>query len=117
VSVLFSLVAFAGGAWLLVESVERLVKALTGWAAAAGLSGLALSALVLGFDVESTGAGDADGHEEHGRPDRGPERGAGQTVERGGDPGPGRLDVRSRGRAPTARAPRARRRPPIRSAP
>jgi len=57
VSLVLSLVAFAGGAWLLVESVEGLVKALTGWAAAAGLSGLALSALVLGFDVESTGAG------------------------------------------------------------
>lgn len=56
-SILLSLVAFGGGAWLLVESVEGLVKALTGWAAAAGLSGLALSALVLGFDVESTGAG------------------------------------------------------------
>jgi len=57
VSLALSLVAFGGGAWLLVESVEGLVKALTGWAAAAGLSGLALSALVLGFDSESTGAG------------------------------------------------------------
>jgi len=57
VSLALSLAAFGGGAWLLVESVEGLVKALTGWAAAAGLSGLALSALVLGFDVESTGAG------------------------------------------------------------
>ena len=56
-SLLLSLAAFGGGAWLLVESVEGLVKALTGWAAAAGLSGLALSALVLGFDIESTGAG------------------------------------------------------------
>jgi len=57
VSILLSLAAFGGGAWLLVAAVEDLVKALTGWAAAAGLSGLALSALVLGFDVESTGAG------------------------------------------------------------
>ncbi len=56
-SLLLSLLAFGAGAWLLVESVEGLVKALTGWAAAAGLSGLALSALVLGFDIESTGAG------------------------------------------------------------
>ena len=54
---LLSIAAFGGGAWLLVESVEGLVRALTGWAAAAGLSGLALSALVLGFDLESTGAG------------------------------------------------------------
>jgi cation:H+ antiporter len=57
VTLALSVAAFGGGAWLLVESVEGLVKALTGWAAAAGLSGLALSALVLGFDVESTGAG------------------------------------------------------------
>lgn len=56
-SLALSLVAFGGGAWLLVESVEGLVKALTGWALAAGLSGLGLSALVLGFDLESTGAG------------------------------------------------------------
>ncbi len=56
-SIALSLVAFGGGAWLLVESVEGLVKALTGWAVAAGLSGLALSALVLGFDIEATGAG------------------------------------------------------------
>ena len=40
-----------------MESVEGLVKALQGWAVAAGLSGIALSALVLGFDVESTAAG------------------------------------------------------------
>jgi len=57
VSLALSLVAFGGGAWLLVESVEGLVKALTAWAVAAGLSGLALSALVLGIDLESTGAG------------------------------------------------------------
>ena len=56
-SLLLSIAAFGGGAWLLVESVEGLVKALTGWATAAGLSGLALSALVPGFDLESTGAG------------------------------------------------------------
>lgn len=37
--------------------MEGLVKALTGWAIAAGLSGLGLSALVLGLDIESTGAG------------------------------------------------------------
>lgn len=48
---------FAGGVWLLVESVEGLVKTVRGWAAAAGLSGIVLSALVLGFDVESTAAG------------------------------------------------------------
>lgn len=56
-TVALSVAAFGGGAWLLVESVESLVKALTAWALAAGLSGLALSALVLGFDLESTGAG------------------------------------------------------------
>lgn len=56
-SIALSLAAFGGGAWLLVESVEGLVKALTSWAVAAGLSGLALSALVLGFDIEATGAG------------------------------------------------------------
>lgn len=48
---------FGGGVWLLVESVEGLVKAVRGWAAAAGISGAVLSALVLGFDVESTAAG------------------------------------------------------------
>lgn len=48
---------FGGGVWLLVESVEGLVKAMRGWAAAAGISGALLSALVLGFDVESTAAG------------------------------------------------------------
>ncbi len=49
--------AFGGGVWLLVESVEGLVKTVRAWAAAAGLSGIVVSALVLGFDVESTAAG------------------------------------------------------------
>jgi cation:H+ antiporter len=49
--------AFAGGTWLLVEAVEHLVKAVRGWALAAGLSGVVLSALVLGLDLESTAAG------------------------------------------------------------
>ena len=48
---------FGGGVWLLVESVEGLVKTIRGWAGAAGISGILLSALVLGFDVESTAAG------------------------------------------------------------
>ncbi len=52
-------VLFGAGLWLLVESVERLVGLLRGWAAAAGLSGVALGALVLGFDPESTAAGTA----------------------------------------------------------
>jgi cation:H+ antiporter len=49
--------AFAGGVWLLVESVEGLVTHLRAWALAAGLSGVLVGALVLGFDVESTAAG------------------------------------------------------------
>lgn len=49
--------AFAGGLWLLVESVEGLIKGLRAWAAAAGLSGVVLAAVVLGFDLESTAAG------------------------------------------------------------
>jgi cation:H+ antiporter len=49
--------AFGGGLWLLVESVEGLIKSLRGWALAAGLSGVLVGALVLGFDVESTAAG------------------------------------------------------------
>jgi cation:H+ antiporter len=57
VSVALGIVLFAGGAALLVAAVERLAKALTAWAAAAGLSGVALSALVLGADLESTAAG------------------------------------------------------------
>lgn len=48
---------FGGGVWLLVESVEGLVKTVRGWAAAAGIPGVVLSALVLGLDVESTAAG------------------------------------------------------------
>jgi cation:H+ antiporter len=51
--------AFGGGVWLLVESVENLVGTVRRWAAAAGLSAIALSALVLGFDLESTVAGSA----------------------------------------------------------
>jgi cation:H+ antiporter len=49
--------AFGGGLWLLVESVEGLIKNLRAWALAAGLSGMLVGALVLGFDVESTAAG------------------------------------------------------------
>jgi cation:H+ antiporter len=37
--------------------VEGLVETLSRWAAAAGLSGIVVSALVLGFDLESTAAG------------------------------------------------------------
>jgi cation:H+ antiporter len=57
VSLLLGVGAFAGGAWLLVEAVEGLVGVLTRWAAAAGLSGLVLAAVVLGVDFEATGAG------------------------------------------------------------
>lgn len=53
------LVGFCGGVWLLVESVEGLVNAVRGWALAAGMSGVMLAALVLGFDLESTAAGAA----------------------------------------------------------
>jgi cation:H+ antiporter len=56
-SLAISVIAFGGGVWILVESVEGLVGTLTAWAAAAGLSGLALSALVLGIDLEATAAG------------------------------------------------------------
>jgi cation:H+ antiporter len=49
--------AFGGGVWLLVESVEGLITSLRAWALAAGLSGVLVGALVLGFDVESTAAG------------------------------------------------------------
>lgn len=56
-TVAVGLAAFAGGVWLLVESVEGLVDVLARWALAAGLSGVALAALVLGFDLESTAAG------------------------------------------------------------
>jgi cation:H+ antiporter len=49
--------AFGGGLWLLVESVEGLIKSLRAYALAAGLSGVLVGALVLGFDIESTAAG------------------------------------------------------------
>lgn len=49
--------AFGAGLWLLVESVERLITSLRAWALAAGMSGVVVGALVLGFDVESTAAG------------------------------------------------------------
>lgn len=56
-SLLVGIAAFGGGVWLLVESVEGLIKSLRGWALAAGLSGITVGALVLGFDIESTAAG------------------------------------------------------------
>lgn len=56
-SLAIAVLAFGGGVWLLVESVEGLVKTVRGWAMAAGISGVVLGALVLGFDVESTAAG------------------------------------------------------------
>lgn len=56
-SLALGLLAFGGGTWILVESVEGLVSTLRGWAAAAGLSGLVLAAIVLGLDFESTAAG------------------------------------------------------------
>lgn len=56
-SVVIGIVAFGGGVWLLVESVEGLIKSLRAWALAAGLSGVLVGALVLGLDVESTAAG------------------------------------------------------------
>jgi cation:H+ antiporter len=49
--------AFGAGLWLLVESVEGLITSLRAWALAAGMSGIVVGALVLGFDVESTAAG------------------------------------------------------------
>ena len=57
VSLALGVIAFGAGAWLLVESVEGLVTAIRGWALAGGLSGTALAALVLGFDLEATAAG------------------------------------------------------------
>jgi cation:H+ antiporter len=57
VDVVVGVALFAVGAALLVGSVERLASALMAWAAAAGLSGTALAALVLGADLESTAAG------------------------------------------------------------
>jgi cation:H+ antiporter len=56
-SVAVGAAAFGGGVWLLVESVEGLLRTVRAWAVAAGLSGVVLAALVLGFDVESTAAG------------------------------------------------------------
>jgi cation:H+ antiporter len=57
VSLAVGVAAFGGGLWLLVESVEGLIRSLRGWALAAGLSGVTVGALVLGFDLESTAAG------------------------------------------------------------
>ncbi len=56
-SLAIGIAAFVGGLWLLVESVEGLIKSLRAWALAAGMSGVMVGALVLGFDVESTAAG------------------------------------------------------------
>ncbi len=56
-SLVVGIAAFGGGVWLLVESVEGLIKSLRAWALAAGLSGVLVGALVLGFDLESTAAG------------------------------------------------------------
>jgi cation:H+ antiporter len=56
-SLVAGLVAFGAGLWLLVESVEGLIASLRSWALAAGMSGIVVGALVLGFDVESTAAG------------------------------------------------------------
>ncbi len=58
-SLAVGLAAFGGGLWLLVEAVEGLVRSLRAWAVAAGVSGVVVGALVLGFDVESTAAGAA----------------------------------------------------------
>ena len=55
--IVLGILLFGGGAALLVAAVERMADALTSWAAAAGLSGVALSALVLGADLETTAAG------------------------------------------------------------
>lgn len=49
--------SFGGGLWLLVESAEGLVKTLRAWAVGAGVSGIVLGAVVLGFDLESTATG------------------------------------------------------------
>ena len=56
-TLVLGIAAFGAGTWLLVESVERLVRAVRRWAVAAALSGVVLSALVLGLDLESTAAG------------------------------------------------------------
>jgi cation:H+ antiporter len=57
VAIVLGIAAFGAGLWLLIESVEGLVHTLRDWAVAAGVSGVVLSALILGFDVESTAAG------------------------------------------------------------
>jgi cation:H+ antiporter len=57
VNLVVGIAAFGGGLWLLVESVEGLIRSLQAWALAAGLSGVLVGAFVLGFDVESTAAG------------------------------------------------------------
>ena len=56
-SLALGIAAFGGGVWLLVESVEGLIASLRAYALAAGVSGVLVGALVLGFDVESTAAG------------------------------------------------------------
>jgi cation:H+ antiporter len=56
-SLVIGIVAFGAGLWLLVEAVEALIAGLRSWAVATGLSGIAVGALVLGFDLESTAAG------------------------------------------------------------
>lgn len=56
-SLAVGIAAFGGGLWLLVKSVEVLIAGLRAYALAAGLSGVLVGALVLGFDVESTAAG------------------------------------------------------------
>jgi cation:H+ antiporter len=56
-SLAVGILAFGGGVWLLVESVEGLIESLRSGALAAGLSGVLVGALVLGFDVESTATG------------------------------------------------------------
>lgn len=56
-SLALGIAAFGAGVWLLVESVEGLIGALRAWSLAAGLSGVLVGALVLGFDIESTAAG------------------------------------------------------------
>lgn len=54
---IIGIAAFGGGVWILIESVEALINSLRNWVIAAGLSGVTVGALVLGFDIESTAAG------------------------------------------------------------
>lgn len=54
---IIGIAAFGGGVWILIESVEALINSLRTWVIAAGLSGVTVGALVLGFDIESTAAG------------------------------------------------------------